>query len=95
MKVQVEVLGLPTLSRLIGKKSELEFAGSTVSDIVSHIVGRHGSGARKALLDEDGRLDLVIQVMINNEGILPRDQYDRRELKEGDQVKFMLLVGGG
>ena len=42
MKVQVEVLGLPALARLIGKKGELEFSGSTVTDMVKHIVGRHG-----------------------------------------------------
>jgi sulfur carrier protein ThiS len=95
MKVQVEVLGLPSLARLIGKKGELEFSGSTVADIVRHIVKRHGQNARKVMLDDDGRLDHVIQIMINNEGIMPRDDYGRRELKEGDDVKFMLLVGGG
>jgi len=95
VKVKVEVLGLPILARLIGKSSEMEFSGSTVTDIVSHILSRHGQSARKALLDKDGHLDHVVQVMINNEGIMPRDDYDRRELKEGDDVKFMLLVGGG
>jgi sulfur carrier protein ThiS len=95
MKVQVEVLGLPSLARLIGKKGELEFSGSTVTDIVHHIIKRHGQHARKVMLDDDGRLDHVIQIMINNEGIMPRDDYDRRELQESDDVKFMLLVGGG
>lgn len=95
MKVQVEVLGLPTLARLIGKKGELEFKGSTVNDIVSHIIGRHGQNARKVMLDDEGKLDHVIQIMINNEGIMPRDDYGSRELKEDDDVKFMLLVGGG
>jgi hypothetical protein len=95
VKVRIEVLGLPSLARLIGKKGELEFNGSTVTDIVHHIVGRHGQKARKIMLDDDGRLDHVIQLMINNEGIMPRDHYDSRELKEGDDVKFMLLVGGG
>lgn len=83
------------LARLIGKKGEMEFTGSTVSDMVNHIVGRHGQAAHKALLDKDGHLDHVVQVMINNEGIMPRDDYDGRELKAGDDVKFMLLVGGG
>lgn len=95
VKVQIEVLGLPSLAGLIGKKGELEFGGSTVTDIVRHIVGRHGQKARKMMLDEDGRLDHVIQIMINNEGIMPRDDYDKRQLNEGDDVKFMLLVGGG
>ena len=95
MKVHVEVLGLPLLARLIGKKIEMTFDGSTVADMVSHIIGRYGNDAKKALLDQDGNLDYVVQVMVNNEGIMPRDQHDKRELKDGDDVKFMLLVGGG
>lgn len=95
MKVQVEVLGLPLLARVIGKKIEMEFPGATVSEMIDHIVGKYGQPAQKALLDQDGNLDHVVQVMINSEGIMPRDEYTRRELKEGDDVKFMLLVGGG
>jgi sulfur carrier protein ThiS len=95
LKVQVESLGLPTLSKLIGRKSELEMADGTVADLVAHIVKRHGRKAHKILLDDTGELDLTIQVMINEEGFVPREEYSRRSLKEGDQVKFMLLVGGG
>jgi sulfur carrier protein ThiS len=95
LKVQVESLGLPTLSKLIGKKTEVSIADGTVSDLVTHIVKKHGQKARKILLDEKGELDMTIQVMINEEGFIPREEYSRRPLKEGDQLKFMLLVGGG
>ncbi len=95
MKIQVESLGLPTLSKLIGRKTELEMADGTVADLITHIVNRLGQQARKILLDEKGELDMTIQVMVNDEGFVPREQYSRRSLKEGDQVKFMLLVGGG
>ena len=95
MKVQVEFLGLPTLSKLIGKKTQLDMADGTVADIIKHIVNRHGQKARKILLDEKDELDMTIQVMINNEGFVAREAYSRRPLKEGDQVKIMLLVGGG
>ena len=95
MKIQIESLGLPTLSMLIGKKSQLEMTGGTLSDLVTHIVNRHGPKAAKILLDPEGQLDITIQVMINDEGFLARDQYSHRILKEGDSVKFMLLVGGG
>ena len=95
MKVQVESLGLPTLSKLIGKKTEFAIADGTVADLVRHIVKKHGHKARKILLDEKGELDMTIQVMINEEGFIPREEYSRRSLKEGDQLKFMLLVGGG
>lgn len=95
LNIQIESLGLPTLSKLIGKKSQLEMADGTLADLVAQIVGRHGPQAGKILLDPEGQLDMAIQVMINDEGFLPRDEYSQRNLKDGDAVKFMLLVGGG
>jgi sulfur carrier protein ThiS len=95
LKIQIESLGLPTLSKLIGKKSQLEMLEGTIADLILHIVDRNGQPARKILLDQTGQLDLSIQVMVNNEGFLPRTEYSQRMLKDGDSVKFMLLVGGG
>ena len=97
MKIEIESMGLPTLSKLIGKKSKIELPGetATVRDLISGLVKNHGKKVNQILLDSDGELDLTIQVMINDEGFLARDDYSRRELKEGDVVRFMLLVGGG
>jgi len=95
MKIQIESLGLPTLSKLIGKTSQIDMADGTLADVVAHIVNRSGQPARKILLDQKGQLDLSIQVMVNDEGFLIRDEYSQRVLKDGDKVKFMLLVGGG
>ena len=95
MKIQVESLGLPTLSKLIGRKTELEIADGTVTDLITHIVDRHGQRARKILLDQTGELDMTIQMMVNDEGFVPREEYSRRPVKGGDVVKIMLLVGGG
>jgi len=95
LKIQIESIGLPTLSKLIGKKSQLEMADGTLADLVARIVDRHRRQAGKILLDQEGQLDMAIQVMINDEGFLPRSEYSQRILKDGDSVKFMLLVGGG
>lgn len=95
LKIQVEALGLPTLSRLIGKKTEWEMTEGTVADLISQIVSRTGQQARKILLDQTGELDMTIQVMLNDEGFVPRNELTRRLLKDGDSVKIMLLVGGG
>ena len=95
MKIQVESLGLPTLSKSIGKKTEWEMAEGTVADVISDIVSRAGRRAQKILLDPTGELDMTIQVMLNDEGFVPRDELSQRTLKEGDSVKIMLLVGGG
>ena len=95
LKIQVESLGLPTLSKLIGKKTEMEMADGTLADLIAHIVNRSGREARKILLDHTGELDMTIQVMLNDEGFVPRNELSQRTLKDGDSVKIMLLVGGG
>ena len=95
MKIQVESLGLPTLSKLIGKKTELEMADGTLADLIERIVSRSGKEGRKVLLDHSGELDMTIQVMLNDEGFVPRNELSQRTLKDGDSVKIMLLVGGG
>jgi sulfur carrier protein ThiS len=95
LKVQIESLGLPTLSKVIGRKTQWELTGGTVADLIKEIVDRHGRKMHKILLDQSGELDLTIQVMLNDEGFLPREEFSKRPLKDGDSVKFMLLVGGG
>lgn len=95
MKIQVESLGLPSLSKLIGRKTELEMADGSLADLIAHIVNRTGGKARKVLLDDSGELDMTIQVMLNDEGFVPRNELSQRPLKDGDKVKIMLLVGGG
>ena len=95
MRIQIESLGLPTLSKIIGRTFQLEISDGTVSDVVTNLVNRVGPQARKILLDQSGNLDLSIQVIINDEGFLAREEYGQRRLQDGDRVKFMLLVGGG
>ena len=95
MKITVESIGLPNLTAVIGKKTELEFQGGTVSDLVDQLAGRFGAGDRKTLLDREGRLDPTIQVMVNEEGFLAREEFSQRALQDGDRIRFMLLVDGG
>ena len=95
MKIQVESLGLPSLSKLIGRKTELEMADGTLADLIAQVVERGGGKARKILLDNRGELDMTIQVMLNDQGFVPRDELGQQKLKDGDRVKIMLLVGGG
>ena len=92
MKIQIESIGLPTLSKLIGKTSQIEMADGTLADVVSHIVDRLGQPARKVLLDQKGNLDLAIQVMVNDEGFMRRDEYSQRILKDGDLDAMIISV---
>lgn len=95
MEITVEALGLPTLSALIGRKVEIDLTAGTTADLVDHLIARFGPQARRMLLDAEGRLDLTIQVMVNEEEFLPHEQLAKRELKDGDRVRLMLLAGGG
>jgi sulfur carrier protein ThiS len=95
MKITVETLGLPTLSAVIGKKTEIALEAGTVADLIRHLTGRFGPKARQVLLNADGNLDYTIQVMLNEEGFISHDEFPRRVLKDGDHIRFMLLVGGG
>ena len=95
MKIKVELLGLPTLSSLMGKKLEVEITGETVKELISHLVKRQGHKVREILLDKRGDLDSTIQVIVNEESFLPRADISRRTLQDGDKVIFLLLAGGG
>ncbi len=95
VKITIEFLGLPNLSGALGKKNEIEFPGGAVSDLTSYIVRRYGPKIRQMLLDSDGQMDSTIQVMINEDGFLPRHQFSEKPIKENDIVRFLLLAGGG
>jgi sulfur carrier protein ThiS len=95
VKIIVESLGLPTLSAVIGKKAEIDFQGGTVADLVDQLAGRFGVKDRPMLLDREGQLDPTIQVMVKEGGFLAREELHKRGLKDGDHVRFVLIVGGG
>lgn len=95
MYIKAEFLGLPTLSAIIGKKADIDMPGDTVMDLVRHLIRKHGPKAEQALLDPKGDLDPIIQVMINDEGFIPREEIGNQKIRQGDTVKFLLLAGGG
>ena len=69
--------------------------GGTVSDLISFLSKRYGTKVNKVLLDPEGKLDITIQVMVNDAGFLHRESLSEKKLKDGDTVRFLLLAGGG
>jgi molybdopterin converting factor small subunit len=95
VKVNVRLMALPALIKAMGgKKVEVDFPGETVAELLEHVVKRYGRAAQEALLDDEGQLDAIIQILINERQWVVHDELDV-PLNEGDSVIFMLLVAGG
>jgi MoaD family protein len=94
MKVDLKIF-LPVLPEVIGRKElQVEFAGETINDLIGHLIAQYGRKARQALYDRDGKLDPVVQILLNGEKWVPHDQLDT-VLQDGDEVMLMLMLGGG
>jgi MoaD family protein len=94
MKVGLKIF-LPVLPEAIGRKElQVEFAGETVGDLIEHLATRYGRKARQALYDGQGRLDPVIQILLNGEQWVTHDRLDTA-LQDGDEVMLLLMLAGG
>ena len=95
MKVKLQLMALPALARAMGgKKLEVDFPGEKVADLIDYLVREYGRAAREALLDDEGKVDPIIQILVNEKEWVVHDELDV-PLKEGDSVILMLLVVGG
>lgn len=94
MRVKLKFF-LPMLSEAVGRSElEEEFSGQTVGDLISHLARRYGRKAKEALYDKQGVLDLEVQVLVNKETWVTRENLDTA-LHDGDQVMIMVLMAGG
>ena len=83
MKVTVEFLSLPLITQPLGKKKiDMEFQGSTLSDLARDL-GSKIKRAKDILLRSDGVIDDDIQIYINGDRV-QREESDNKKLSEGD-----------
>ena len=95
MKVNVEIVGVPMLSDVIGKKKfELDIPGKTVKDLINELMRKYGPKVRKVLYSEKDTFDPMIQIALNGEKWIPADRHETA-LSEGDTLIFMILMAGG
>lgn len=94
MKVELKIY-LPMLSDVIGRDElALEFEGSTAGDLLRYLTRTYGKGARDALLDAQGKLDMEVQLLKNRKDWITQESLDT-QLAEGDHVTIMVLMAGG
>ncbi|MCK4942276.1 MAG: MoaD/ThiS family protein [Candidatus Aminicenantes bacterium] len=95
MKINITFLSLPKVTKIIGSKSILfNFSGQTINDLLNELVKKYGIELGQFLLDDSGKLDSIFKVLLNEKQWISRDQMNKT-LEAGDQVTFMMLVGGG
>ncbi len=95
MKIAVEFLSLPVVTKIVGGKSIFfELHGRTIEDLMNELVTRYGEKVGGFLLDESGKLDRIFKILLNKKEWVTRDQMNKA-LKDGDKVTIMMLVGGG
>jgi len=95
MKINVDFLGLPMVSDVVGKKKlELEVSGNTVKDVIEKLINRYGKKVRDTFYDAQGNFDLMIQIALNGKSFIPSDKH-HTPLNEGDSLIFMMLLAGG
>ena len=95
MQINVEFLGLPMVSDLVGRKRlEVDIQGETVNDVIDELIKRYGKTMREAFYDVEGNFDTAMQITLNGKSFIFADKRDTH-LKEGDNLIFMLLLAGG
>ena len=96
MKINVEILGLPMISDVLGKKKlEMDISGGTVKEVLDELIRRYGKKVRDAFCDPEGNFDLSIQTSLNGKSFITVDEHFKPLIKEGDTVIFMMLLAGG
>ncbi|OGP92626.1 MAG: hypothetical protein A2156_04530 [Deltaproteobacteria bacterium RBG_16_48_10] len=95
MKINVEFLGFPMVSDVIGKKKlELDIPGNTVKNVIDEFIRLYGRKVREAFYDTKGNFDVTIQITLNGKTFISADKH-HTPLNEGDTLIFMLLLAGG
>lgn len=95
MKISVEFLSVPIVTKIVGGKFiSFDLSGQTVDDLIDEMINKYGQKLRRFLFDDSGKLDTVFKILLNKKEWIRRDQMNK-PLKDGDQVTLMMLVAGG
>lgn len=91
MRIHVKFRSFPTLYKVMKKKKDLEIdiAGNTVGNVVDTLSKKYGDSVRKALLDQEGDIDMDFRVVINDRMYIEYGKRMATALNDGDSICFM------
>jgi molybdopterin converting factor small subunit len=90
----LDFLRLPSITIIVGTAQKLEFEGSTIEDLIAHLIKRYGAEVENILVDEENKLNYYILVMVNDE-LIRGDNREQIQLTEGDSIIFAVLAEDG
>lgn len=90
MKINAKFNGMPILYKTLNKRKELdiEFSGKTLRELIDRLVMNFGTPLKKALLNDEGDIDMEIRVVLNGGTFLSEGRMDTT-LNDGDSIAFM------
>jgi len=93
--LKVKFFGLYELTKLIGNDEfDIHPDGDSFGDVLKCLEEKFGLPFRQTILNEEGEINDVIQVLKNEEEYLLRDDFDHR-LEDGDELFFLFMIAGG
>ena len=89
MNIHIDFKGIPVLYKALGRKKEIdfEFPGNTLRELMDNLLRRYGDPMKKAILDNNGNIDMEIRVVLNNTRYLTDDRMATL-LNDGDILAF-------
>ena len=91
MKVHLRIEGLSSLYKIFNKKKALDFdfPGSTLRDFTQALIRNFGPGVKKAILDQEGEIDMQLRVVVNRSDYLSYGERMDTPLHDGDTLHLM------
>jgi molybdopterin converting factor small subunit len=89
MNIHLDFKGIPILYKTFNKKKEMnfDFPGKTLGELIKSLLKRYGLSIRKALLNNNGDIDMEIRVVLNDTTYLTGDRM-ATPLNDGDTLSF-------
>ncbi|MFC1535080.1 hypothetical protein ACFL7M_17140 [Thermodesulfobacteriota bacterium] len=89
MKIHLDFKGVPILYKTLRNEKEMkfEFSGEILRELIDSLIKKYGLTLKKALLDNQGNVDMEIRVILNKEIYLTGDRMCT-SLHDGDTLAF-------